>query len=113
MGSRRRRISTSPATTPPAKPPNQLMPPRDSSRSAIGASPACSVTHNSFAPASPPITPANPASMRAGRQTGAAELALEQPQPDDGADRDEHAEAGDLERADPKQDGIDISSSLR
>ena len=31
----------------------------------------------------------------------------EQPQADERADRDHHAEAGDLEGADPEQDGID------
>ena len=58
-------MNTRPAAIPPAKPPNQLMPPRDVSSWNSGASPACSAVQSSLAPSRPPITPAMPTSTTA------------------------------------------------
>jgi hypothetical protein len=44
------------------------------------------------------------------RKTCATELATEHPQPDECAERNQRAEAGDFEGADPKKNGVDVPS---
>jgi len=49
---------------------------------------------------------------RAIRQAPAPKFATQKPQSDERADSDENTEAGDLELADPKKDGIDVTPRL-
>src|SRR5262245_17720079 len=63
IGRRRRCMRINAVPIPPASPPNQLIPPLLNRRLLNGSSPRCSITQSSFAPASPPNTPAMAASL--------------------------------------------------